>query len=638
MENKRVFVTGGAGVIGTVLVEKLLERGASVFVGDLKPCPKRWLGKLKYRQGDLNALTAPELAAFDPQIIFHLAATFERSEENYGFFNENFHHNVRLTHHLLQCAKDLSSLSQVVLASSYLIHDPRLYLSEEEPKGVVEIKENSPVYPRNICGAAKFFNELELHFLSQFKKEIAFCSARIYRVYGRGSRDVVSRWVRSALRHEKLTVYRPEGRFDYIFADDVAEGLFRLAQAGATGAVNLGTGHARPVSDVLAILKQAFSDLHVETLSSDIPFENSQAAIHKLKEWTGWQPETDLESGIKQLIEYETQQLHYPPTIQKQANVLITSISKKMPLINAVRTAVTKTSFYEFVFGADSHPDCIGQYGVDEFWNWPSLHKLPIDDFLSHCREKSITAIIPTRDGELDYFAQHKQALLEEGIFTLVSDRGVIETCLDKYLFAQCLMRERFPVIKTELSIEALHTPRYVVKERRGAGSHQIGLNLSREEALEHAQKLSQPIFQPYIQGQEWSIDLYRTRKGHIKGVVTRQRNVVAGGESQVTTTTAFPPLEQLCRRLADHLALYGHAVFQVIEDANGDFHVIECNPRFGGASTASLAVGLDSFVWFLMESKGINLDDTPFLRTKHEVKQVRYLVDKIITLENGDA
>ncbi len=140
-----------------------------------------------------------------------------------------------------------------------------------------------------------------------------------------------------------------------------------------------------------------------------------------------------------------------------------------------------------------------------------------------------------------------------------------------------------------------------------------------------------QPIFQPFISGKEWSVDLYRTLTGTVKGCVARERNVVVGGESQVTTTVRYPALEKLCEDIAHRLNLYGHAVFQVIETIPKTFYVIECNPRFGGASTASLAAGLNSFLWFFLECEGPNLDDYPFNRVEGEICQIRYPADKII-------
>jgi carbamoyl-phosphate synthase large subunit len=59
--------------------------------------------------------------------VIHLAATFERSAESYEFWEENFRHNVRLSHHLMSLAKDAPSVKRVVFASSYLIYDPSLY-------------------------------------------------------------------------------------------------------------------------------------------------------------------------------------------------------------------------------------------------------------------------------------------------------------------------------------------------------------------------------------------------------------------------------------------------------------------------------------------------------------------------------
>ena len=101
MKSKKVFISGGAGVIGRELVSLLIKENADIFVGDLQPCPKEFKGKVKYRQGDLNELTYQEISSFAPEIFFHLAATFERSTETYEFWEENYRHNCLLTHHLI---------------------------------------------------------------------------------------------------------------------------------------------------------------------------------------------------------------------------------------------------------------------------------------------------------------------------------------------------------------------------------------------------------------------------------------------------------------------------------------------------------------------------------------------------------
>jgi carbamoyl-phosphate synthase large subunit len=90
----RVFVSGGAGVIGMELIPKLYALGATVLVGDLKPRPAAFPSAVLYRQGDLNSMTKQEFDAFAPGLFIHLAATFERSTESYEFWHENFRHNV----------------------------------------------------------------------------------------------------------------------------------------------------------------------------------------------------------------------------------------------------------------------------------------------------------------------------------------------------------------------------------------------------------------------------------------------------------------------------------------------------------------------------------------------------------------
>lgn len=59
-KGKRVFISGGNGVIGNALVRKLHESGAIIFVGDLKPRPATWSNQVIYRQGDLNLITKQE--------------------------------------------------------------------------------------------------------------------------------------------------------------------------------------------------------------------------------------------------------------------------------------------------------------------------------------------------------------------------------------------------------------------------------------------------------------------------------------------------------------------------------------------------------------------------------------------------
>jgi carbamoyl-phosphate synthase large subunit len=105
-------------------------------------------------------------------------------------------------------------------------------------------------------------------------------------------------------------------------------------------------------------------------------------------------------------------------------------------------------------------------------------------------------------------------------------------------------------------------------------------------------------------------------------------------GESQVTTTTERIDIADICLAAAGYLGLTGHMVFQVIEDARGTVHLMECNSRFGGASTLSIAAGLDSFYWFLRECLGDDLQGVDFVESPEGLRQVRYATDKIISVK----
>src|SRR5690606_13278269 len=106
------------------------------------------------------------------------------------------------------------------------------------------------------------------------------------------------------------------------------------------------------------------------------------------------------------------------------------SISSKVPLLKAIKVAARTYSETIKVFGSDYNERCIGQYFVDYFWHCPMLKDLSIDVLIDYCLTQHITMIIPTRDGELVYFAQHKAVLMKKGIHVMVSHEDTVRLCL----------------------------------------------------------------------------------------------------------------------------------------------------------------------------------------------------------------
>lgn len=628
LKNKRIFVTGGAGVIGQYLVNLLVDAGAIVWVGDLKPRPQTFPPSVLYRQGDLNTLTPEEVASFSPEIIFHLAATFERSEETYGFWEENYKHNVRLSHHIATLVKDLPSLRTYIFASSYLIYDPTLYLntiSSAEPR---TLSEDDPISARNLTGSAKLNHEIELQFLHDFLgSRVNFLSARIYRSFGKGSRDVISRWIRAALANESISVFGETAAFDYVYAGDVAQGLLLMAKSPKNyGIYNLATGKAQKVQTVVEVLKSYFPNLRVQYSQSDKPLEASQADMSRFQEAFGWTPPADLNKQIGEIIAYE--KLNAFKENPNHGNVLISSASKKIPLIGAVREALNKLGWNSQIIAADTDASCLAREVSDSFWQMPPLAEITPEAFIAQCQELDVKFIIPTRDGELLFFAKNKALFASHGISVMISDSQAVEICLDKFKFYQTLHAVGLPVIETHREIPiSLQARTLVVKEALGAGSRSIGLNLTFESAAEHSKSVETPIFQPYIEGRELSADLYLDRHHKTKACMLRWREVVQNGESQVTTTFANPAFEKIITTAAEALGLTGPVVIQAMIDSNQQIHLIEANCRFGGASTLGIAAGVDTFYWFFLEATGQEIANLP-VSQKYGLKMVRVAYD----------
>lgn len=629
-KNKRIFISGAAGVIGTEMVDILLSQGAILFVGDLKPCPEIWYNKLDYYQGDLNNICFNELNSFKPEYFIHLAATFERSAESYDFWQENFRHNIQLSNHLMSLIKDIKSVKSVVYASSYLIYDPKLYNFNQRQEIPYSLKETDPIYPRNLTGMAKLAHEIELRFLDIFKKhQFSISIPRIYRGYGRNSRDIISRWVRSILNDEEIKVYRPEGIFDYIYAKDTALGILKIADAKVDGIINLGTGSARMVSDVVEILISNFPNAKIAYIESYIPYEASQADISKLMNKINWKPIYSLEEGIAEIIEFERARFNKPKI--NFGNVLVTSASKKIGLLKAIKKAANKISNEIKIFAGDTNPNALCKYFSDDFYLMPMTINSSKSDILKWCKKNNISAIVPTRDGELLFWANWKLDLLNNGIRVMVSGLQSVEICLDKLLFSSYCLKLNLPAINSDLRVDNCDSNCYVVKERYGAGSFSIAINVNKESALKHSQTLENPLFQPFIHGMEISVDAYITQTGVVKGIVTRFRSIVDNGESVITESFFNELLYNELLDIFRKLNLYGHVILQIILDANNKIHIIECNSRFGGASTLSIEAGLDSFYWFLNEANSINIDNMPFQLKKQKITQIRFPQDLIV-------
>lgn len=305
---RKALVTGAAGVIGSQLVPLLRKAGLEVLAADLKERPISFDKSVAYRQGDLNLMKQSEIDHFSPDVIFHLAATFERTTESLNFYPENFHHNVLLTHHLFDLVSKSPTATRLVFASSYLVYDPLLSITQSQ-SNPTKLHEGSRMSPRNLTGFAKASGEGEMFFLSSFSEVgVSPVAARIFRGYGLGSRDVISRWVRSFIQGEAIETYDLDSSFDFVYCQDSAQALLEIGlNSEFQGVLNIGSGNSRSMRDVLGHLKSRFAgkDIEIVELGNSPLVEKSQANIGLISRETGWSPRYDLEAGIDEIIAFE---------------------------------------------------------------------------------------------------------------------------------------------------------------------------------------------------------------------------------------------------------------------------------------------------------------------------------------------
>ena len=301
-------------------------------------------------------------------------------------------------------------------------------------------------------------------------------------------------------------------------------------------------------------------------------------------------------------------------------NILVLSIGGKVPLVKAVKSAAIR--FELNVIGTDMSDKAIASYFVDSFELLPKIDNLDCQYLISFCKQKNIGYIIPTRDADVVYLAKYKKSLNEEGINVFCCEERQALLCMDK--LSICQSYKYFNFINTSENIDDIDSQRYVVKERFGAGSNNIILNVEYNYAIKCSKNISHPIFQPFVEGQEYSVDAYVNKNGKAIAVICRSRDLVVNGESKITTYKKVPVLEEKIKNILETINIYGHSVTQVIEN-NGEYFIVEINPRFGGASTLSLAMGMDSFYWFLCESINKNIS---FKLNEKKLRQVRYMED----------
>ncbi len=306
----RVLVTGGAGFIGSVLVDRLLAEGHAVdVVDDLSTGSLSNLaaarasgGELRFHQLDIRAPELVDLAVRRrPEVVFHLAAQSSvASSVDRPVFDAEV--NVIGSLRVLEGARAAACRKVVYAASGGTLYgEPD---ASELP--VAESRVASPLSPYGASKAAV------IGYLAAYRHlhGLDFTALALANVYGprqdpHGEAGVVARFAACAA-HGRECVIDGDGEQtrDFVYVDDVVDAFSRAASRGAGLVVNIGTGVevsiARLHATVAAAGRSERAPRHGPARQGDVrrsALDPTRARIH-----LGWAPWTSLEDGVEAVL------------------------------------------------------------------------------------------------------------------------------------------------------------------------------------------------------------------------------------------------------------------------------------------------------------------------------------------------
>ena len=241
-----------------------------------------------------------------------------------------------------------------------------------------------------------------------------------------------------------------------------------------------------------------------------------------------------------------------------------------------------------------------------------------VDITLGICQEYKVDALISLNDLELPILSENKARFEKLGVKVIVSDPEVIDICFDKYKTAQWIeslgLKSPKTFVRLEDAKDALASgdisfPLFM-KPRWGSGS--IGLeSIADMEELDIyynllMKKIKKTILatasvgdeyimiQEKLTGSEFGLDVMNDLEGNNVSVSVKQKLAMRAGETDKAVTRDIPEVREIGRKIGESLRHIGNLDVDIMQRANGEYCVLELNPRFGGGFPFSYEAGVN--------------------------------------------
>jgi UDP-glucose 4-epimerase len=300
------LVTGGAGFIGSNLVDALLVRGDQVtVVDDLSTGRRSNLEPALEAGAELAELDIRDAAALgglaakaDPEVVFHLAAQIDvRKSLADPDFDASI--NVGGTANVLEAARSAGSRRVVFVSTGGAIYG-------EGDGQQLPLGEDAPIAPMSAYGQSKYAAE---GYLALYERlyGLSAISLRLGNVYGPrqdplGEAGVIAIFCGLLRSGGRPTVFGDGTQTrDYIHVDDVVEAALAAAGAEATGPVNVGTGQETSVLELIKALAklggaESFEPEFAPARTGEVQRISIDAS--RAERELGWRAATDLDQGL----------------------------------------------------------------------------------------------------------------------------------------------------------------------------------------------------------------------------------------------------------------------------------------------------------------------------------------------------
>lgn len=300
----RILVTGGAGFIGSHLIDRLMEQGHDVicldnFYTGHKRNILRWFNHPNF---ELIRHDVTEPIRLEVDQIYHLACPASPVHYQYNPV-KTIKTNVMGTLNMLGLAKRINA--RFLLASTSEVYgDPEVHPQTEDYRGNV-----NPIGIRSCYDEGKRVAET-LAFDYHRQNDVEIRVIRIFNTYGprmlENDGRVVSNFVVQALKGQPLTVYGDGSQTrSFCYVSDLVEGIMRMMNGDYVGPVNLGNPDEYTILQLAQAVQQMVNPdvaIDFKPLPQDDP-RRRKPDITRAKSHLGWQPTVPLQEGLKRTIE-----------------------------------------------------------------------------------------------------------------------------------------------------------------------------------------------------------------------------------------------------------------------------------------------------------------------------------------------